>query len=449
MVRVRFAPSPTGFLHIGNARLALVNWLFARKHKGQFILRFDDTDVARSEERFAKAIEVDLAWLGFSHDVFFRQSERIARYKEAMESLIEQGRLYPCFETPEELEFKRKRQLARKEPPRYDRASLNLTTQEKEQFVRKGRAPHWRFALKEEDIEWSDLIKGPLKYHGSHLSDPVLVREDGTYLYSFTSVVDDFDTQITHVIRGEDHVTNTASQIQLFKALGGNPENLNFAHISLLIDASGQGFSKRLGGGSLSTFREEGIEAMAINSLLARLGTSLPVEPRITLQELVDDFSLDTFTKTQPRFSQSDLYALNHKLLLLLPYEAIKTRLKRFGVDMDSRLWMLIRDNIETLNHAEAWQQIFFGNIAAPSLDAPEKEYMKVAREMLPPKPWSHETWKQWTDDLKTHTGRKGAELYRPLRMAITGLLHGPEMKDLLPIIGYDRVAMRLTASIQ
>lgn len=447
MVRVRFAPSPTGFLHIGNARLAIVNWLFARKQGGQFILRLDDTDLARSEDRFAQAIETDLAWLGLTHDVFFRQSDRIARYDEAKDQLIRAGRLYPCFETGEELEFKRKRQLARKEPPRYDRSSLHLTREEKNKFLEEGRVPHWRFALKDEKVEWNDLIKGPLAYQGEHLSDPVLIRADGTHLYTFTSVVDDLDTQITHVIRGEDHVTNTATQIQLFEALGGNPLDLNFAHVSLLIDASGQGFSKRLGGASLATFREEGIEAMAINSLLARLGTSLPVEPRATLQELVDEFSLSSFTKTQPRFDVSELCAINHKLLHLLPYEAVEERLKTFGIDQ--QLWLLIRDNIETLNEAGVWQQICYGDIVPPALEPEEKAYVKESRDCLPAEPWSAETWKQWTDFLKGETGRKGKDLYKPLRLALTGLPHGPEMKELLPIIGYERARARLSALVQ
>jgi glutamyl-tRNA synthetase len=441
MVRLRFAPSPTGLLHIGNVRTALVNWLFARKHGGQFWLRLDDTDLARSEARYATAIETDLAWLGLNHDHFFRQSDRLARYDEVKEQLIQEGHLYPCFETPEELDFKRKRQLARGEPPLYDRAALKLTDTEKQTFIQEGRTPHWRFQLKDQTITWDDLVRGPVSYQSNHLSDPVLVRGDGTYLYTLTSVIDDLDFDITHIIRGEDHVTNTATQIQLFEALNAHP--LQFAHLALLVDAAGQGFSKRLGSLSVQSLCEEGIEALAINSLLARIGTSLPIEPRVRLQDLVDDFDLSSFSRNPARLDPQDLQSLNRKILQLLPYEAVATRLKDLGADrITAHLWSLFRNNLDKLQDILRWQQICFETLSPQPRD---QDFIILAQNCLPPTPWTEETWKQWTEELKVLSGRKGKELYAPLRLALTGLPYGPEMKDLLLIIGYEQVSQRLT----
>lgn len=440
MIRLRFAPSPTGLLHIGNSRTALVNWLFARKAGGQFWLRLDDTDLVRSEERYAAAIQDDLTWLGLTHDHFFRQSDRLTRYDEVKDQLIQQERLYPCFETPEELDFKRKRQLARGEPPIYDRAALKLTDAQIQTYAQEGRVPHWRFLLKDEEIAWNDLVRGPVSYQGSHLSDPVLVRADGSYLYTFTSVVDDVDFAITHVLRGEDHVTNTATQIQLLEALQGKP--MHFGHTSLLVDAAGHGLSKRLGSLSLQSLREEGIEAMAINSLLARLGTSLPIEARATLQELVDDFDLSTFSRTPPRFDSEELRTLNRKLLQLLPYEAVVTQLQEIGANRITPLiWSLIRNNLDTLKDTLRWQEICFGALPPQSVD---QDFVLMAQNCLPSTPWSEDTWKQWTDELKARSGRKGKDLYAPLRLALTGLSHGPEMKDFLLILGYEKVQERL-----
>lgn len=446
-IRVRFAPSPTGLLHIGNARAALINWLFARKHqllgqKAEFMLRMDDTDLERSEDRFEQAIAEDLAWLGLAHTVFAKQSERFDRYHEMMQQLITSGRLYPCYETPEELDFKRKRQLSRGEPPLYDRAALKLTLAEKQAFEAEGRHPHWRFMLKAEDIIWDDLVRGRTEFHGQALSDPVLIRADGAFLYTITSVIDDIDFNITHILRGEDHVTNTAAQIQLFEALGRPASTLQFGHTTLLMDVSGSPLSKRLGSLSLQSLRKQGIEAMAINSLLARLGTSQPIEPHLHLDELANHFDLSTFSRTPPRFDMHDLETLNHKIYQITPFDTVKDRLQALGCsEIDSTVWELLRGNLRNLEDIRDWVAVCFGTIQPSGND---HEYIRHALNLLPQTPWDETTWSVWTTALKTQTGRKGKELFMPLRQAITGFDHGPEMKFLLPIIGYEKTTQRL-----
>ncbi|MDF3034004.1 MAG: glutamyl-tRNA ligase [Alphaproteobacteria bacterium] len=445
-IRVRFAPSPTGLLHIGNARTALINWLFARHHalKGEdatFLLRLDDTDLERSDPLYAKAIEEDLAWLGLTHDQFARQSDRFDQYDQAVARLKATGRLYPCYETPEELDFKRKRQLARHEPPIYDRTALKLTDEERRAFEAEGRQPHWRFKLLPEAIHWDDLIRGPNDFHGSHLSDPVLVRADGAYLYTLTSVVDDIDLGITHIIRGEDHVTNTAVQIQLFAGLGGDVTHLHFAHSTLLVDVNGASLSKRLGSLSLATLRESGLEPMAINSLLARLGTSLPVEPQLTLDELAQNFTLSALGRASPRFDPAELETLNHKLLQVMPYDQVQGRLREIAPSLTEAFWNVIRGNLRTLEEACQWEAIYVGHIT-PLIE--DRDYLGQALGCLPGEPWDTATWGLWTARLKEITGRKGKALFMPLRQAITGMDHGPEMKELLPLIGYGKVVERL-----
>ncbi|RZI47021.1 glutamate--tRNA ligase [Candidatus Finniella inopinata] len=445
-VKVRFAPSPTGLLHIGNARAALINWLFAHRHGGHFMLRLDDTDLERSEERFAQALQTDLAWLGLHRDSFAKQSDRFDRYNQAVQDLIQSRRLYPCYETPEELDFKRKRQLAKGEPPIYDRAALKLTPDEKKAFEDQGRKPHWRFQLEPGVVKWHDLVRGDVEFHSNHLSDPVLVRADGAYLYTLTSVVDDIDFAITHILRGEDHVTNTAVQIQLFTALNNNqPVNITFGHTTLLMDAKGQALSKRLGSLSLQTLRESGIEPMAINSLLARLGTSLPTEPCLTLDTLASHFNLETFSRTPPRFDEAELEHLNHKLFQIMPYDQVKDRLGSLKAgQVTEAVWAIIRGNLHTLNDVEKWQEILFGDFDQPVFSTEDQGFLKLAVSHLPDGDWNQDTWGQWTQQLKELTDRKGKTLFMPLRQALTGLDHGPEMKELLPLIGYDRTKARL-----
>lgn len=447
MVKVRFAPSPTGYLHVGNVRTALINWLFAKKNKGEFMLRMDDTDLGRSEKKYEDAIIADLNWLGLHHKSFARQSKRFERYDEMMQKLIDMGHLYPCFETPEELEFKRKRQLGRGEPPRYDRASLKLTDAEKKGFLDEGRRPHYRFLLESKDVRWNDMIRGEVHFAPDHLSDPVLVRADGAYLYTLTSVIDDIDFNITHILRGEDHVTNTAVQVQLFEALGKDPSEIGFGHTTLLMDKDGSALSKRIGSLGIGTLREEGIEPLAIASFLSRLGTSLPVQPFLSMDEVISEFDLNSFSRNPPRFDIDELRNLNHKLMAHLPFETIQPKLIAMGFgDFQEKEWDLFKGNIESKADFERWHNIFHGNINLP--DVLDKDYIKEALAILPHDPMTVDSWKSWTDALKEKTGRKGKDLFMPLRQALTGEDHGPEMKEILPLLGYHKAKVRLEKAI-
>lgn len=439
---VRFAPSPTGLLHVGNARMALINWLFARRHGGQFVLRMDDTDTERSQEAFVDAICRDLRWLGLDWEGFLRQSQRLDRYRAAFDRLRDEGLLYPCYETPEELEFKRRRLLARKLPPIYDRTGLALSAEQKGRLEAEGRRPHWRFLLKHEAIQWTDLVRGPQHFQGGNLSDPVLVRGDGTYLYMLPSVVDDIDCRITHVIRGEDHVVNTAVQIQLFRVLGAEPPQ--FAHLPLLTDIAGKGLSKRLGSITLQSLRDAGIEPMALNSCLASLGTSDRPEPYQSVSELVERFDIGVYGRATPKFDEAQLWHMNVRLLQQLPLEAVADRLQALGLqDADARFWEAVRPNLERLADAADWYAVCYGQITPVIVDA---DLVSEAAALLPPEPWTDETWSNWTAAVKAATGRKGKDLFLPLRLALTGASHGPELRILLPLIGRQRALRRLTS---
>lgn len=455
-VRVRFAPSPTGYLHVGNIRAALINWLFARKHKGHFCLRLDDTDQERSKDIYTQAILEDMAWLGLSHDQFFKQSDRMERYDHIVAMLRDAGRLYACYETPEELDFKRKLQLGRGEPPRYDRSALTLTQADKDRFESEGRKPHYRFLLSDADVSWHDMVRGDVTFTPSHLSDPVLVREDGAYLYTLTSVVDDVDERITHILRGEDHVTNTAVQIQLFAViqtmLGQTPPpHITFGHTTLLMDKEGGGLSKRLGSLSISDLRKEGVAPIAISSLLARLGTSQPIELFESLDAIVQQFDLSTFGRNAPRFDVDVLYQLNHKHFLNQPVEAVNQHLSEKGLTpLTSHVWDLIRGNIESDEDFEMWHRIVHTDqcvMDQAHLSTEDQDFLKQALERLPAAPLTQESWGVWTRDLKEATGRKGKALFLPLRMALTGLDKGPEMKDVLPLLSYETIQKRLSLS--
>jgi glutamyl-tRNA synthetase len=439
-VQVRFAPSPTGRLHVGNARVALINWLFARQQGGGFLLRLDDTDVERSSDIFAADIEFDLRWLGLDWDGYARQSERLARYAAAAEQLKSSGRLYPCYETPEELELKRKIALSRGLPPIYDRAALRRGEAERAALESQGRKPHWRFRLDEGVVAWDDLVRGPQQFDAASLSDPVLVRADDRPLYTLSSVVDDIDFNISHVVRGEDHVANTAVQIQLWQALGAPVPG--FAHLPLLADEHGEGLSKRIGSLSLGTLREEGIEPMALVSLLAHIGTSDSIEPHQSLWELVEAFDFRHFSRATPKFDPAELKALNVRVLHAMPYKVAHPRLGALGIkEADEAFWLAIRGNIERLDEAADWWRVCRGPMM-PVIDEPA--FAEEAARHLPPEPWTEATWGAWTEAVKTATGRKGKELYMPLRRALTGRDHGPELKNLLPLIGRARAAARL-----
>ncbi|WP_395459260.1 glutamate--tRNA ligase [Azospirillum melinis] len=442
---VRFAPSPTGRIHVGNVRLALVNWLFARKTGGSFMFRLDDTDEERSTQEFADAIAADLTWLGLTWDRFARESDRYPRYDEAAAALKAAGRLYPCYETSEELNLKRASLVSQGRPPIYDRAALRLTDEDRARLEGEGRKPHWRFKLNPTPVEWTDLVRGPVRFEGTALSDPVLIREDGRPLYTLTSVVDDADFAITHIIRGEDHVANTAVQIQIFEALG---ESLGavvptFAHLPLLTDAGGQGLSKRLGSLSVGSLRDEdGIEPMAVNSLLAKLGTSDPIEARLTLDELVAEFDLSKIARGTPKFDPEELGRLNARILHLTPFEAVAARLEALGLaGVDAAFWDAVRPNLARLSDAQDWWAVTHAPVTPLVEDA---AFLAQAAALLPDEPWDLGAWGAWTNAVKGATGRKGKELFLPLRRALTGRDHGPELKNLLPLIGRARSLRRL-----
>ncbi|MDP9195290.1 MAG: glutamate--tRNA ligase [Pseudomonadota bacterium] len=442
-VAVRIAPSPTGWLHVGNIRTMLVNWLFARKHGGTFMLRLDDTDLERSREEYALGIERDLTWLGLTWDRFARQSDRTARYVEVIEQLKAAGRIYACYETEEELEIRRRIMTGQGKPPVYDRAALNLTAADHARFAAEGKKPHWRFLLKHEPIAWDDLVRGSQKFEGASLSDPVVVREDGYILYSLSSVIDDLDFGITHIIRAEEHTTNTASQIQMFQAIAGRVPQ--FAHLPLLSGSTGEKLSKRTGSLSIAQLRDEmGIEAMAIKSLLARVGTSDPVEPRTSDADLIAGFDLGRIARSTPRFDIEELKRLNGRILHQMPFAAVRERLHALGLPQaDEGFWTAIHGNISRLDEAVEWWHMAQTSIM-PVIDPADREFLAVADSLLPTDPWTADTWGQWVDAVKKATGRSGKALFMPLRKALTGRENGPELKVLLPLIGRSRAVARL-----
>lgn len=447
--KLRFAPSPTGRLHIGNIRTAVLNYLLVLKTQGTFILRLDDTDRERSTEEFAEGIRKDLAWLGFSWQREERQSDRMARYAEVAEALKAKGRLYPCYETEDELDRKRKRQLARGMPPLYDRAGLKLTEEDRAKLEAEGRKPHWRFRLDNTDgrsleplptiVSWNDLIRGDQTVDIGSLSDPVLIREDGTPLYTFTSVIDDMDFAITHIVRGEDHVTNSGVQISIFEALGAEPPA--FAHHSLLIGSDGHALSKRLGTLSIETFRNDGLEPMAILSHAALVGTSDAIEPHAELAELAALFDFSKISTAPGRFDLEELKALNAKLLHKTPYEKVAGRLAAWGITGGAAFWEAVRGNITVLSDAKEWWSVVAGEITPVIENA---ALTSKAAELLPPEPWDAGTWSALTGKVSSEAGLKGRALFHPLRLALTGREAGPELKALLPLIGRTRAEARL-----
>ncbi len=433
MTVTRFAPSPTGLLHVGNLRTAALNWMMARKAGGTFILRIDDTDRERSEERFVEAIRRDLAWVGIDWDREERQSERVERYEAATARLRAATRVYECFETPLELELKRKKQLAIGKPPVYDRAALMLTNAERE-ALRETRNPHLRFLLTGGAIRWDDLIRGPQSVDAGSISDPVLYRADGQLLYTLASVVDDIEMGVTHVIRGADHVTNTGAQIQIFEALGAAPPA--FGHHSLLTGPQGEALSKRLGTLSIADLREQGVEPVALLSFLARLGSALPVEVTARIAPLVAAFDPGQFGLSPTKFDPEELSLHSAKTLRALPLEAVAPRLADLGVPEERRaaFWAAVGPNLDRFEEAADWWAICREG-ARPEIAPEDAAFVAEAMALLPPPPWGPESWKTWTDAVKRATGRKGRALYLPLRRALTGRDTGPDMADLMPLL--------------
>lgn len=433
-VITRFAPSPTGWIHVGNLRTALMNYLIARKSGGTFILRLDDTDQERSKQEYVDGIMEDLDWLGLHWDRVERQSLRIDRYREAADQLRQAGRFYECFETPVELDLKRKKQLNMGRPPVYDRASLKLTDVERDAARADGREGYWRFLLNQTRIEWQDGILGAISIDAASVSDPVLIRADGQVLYTFASSVDDIDMGVSFVVRGADHVTNTATQIQIMEAMGGTPPS--FAHHSLLTGAKGEELSKRLGTLSLRDLRAQGVEPMALLSLMARLGSSKPVELIGGMEELIEGFDIGSYGSAPTKFDAEDLFPLTRHHVQGLPFEAVRDRIAGLGVpDPEAEaFWAVAKGNITVLADMAGWW-VLFRDGADPLVDEGDRQFVTEALALLPPLPWTQATWGEWTSAVKAVTGRKGKDLFRPLRRALTGRDAGPEMADVMPLL--------------
>jgi glutamyl-tRNA synthetase len=439
MTVTRFAPSPTGNLHIGNIRTAILNWLFARSSGGRFVLRIDDTDVERSEERYVDSIRADLAWLGLTPDGEERQSERFALYERRFDELRAAGRIYPAYESQQELELRRKVLLGRGLPPVYDRAALSLSDADRAKLEAEGVRPHWRFKLAPGAIEWNDLIRGPQHFEAATMSDPVIRRADGSWLYMLPSVIDDVDMGISHVVRGEDHVSNTALQLQMFAAM--NAPLPTFAHAALLTGAEGK-LSKRLGSLGVEHFREEGIEPQAIVALLARIGTSDPVEPFVDPAPLIAAFDFSRFGRAPARFDEGELAQLNARIVHQLDFAAVADRLP---AGTDKAAWEAIRPNLTTVAGAADWWHVVEGPIAAVA-DPEDRDFLAAAHRIAGAIDWAGDPWHALTGALKEATGRKGKPLFLPLRRALTGMDHGPDMAALLPLIGRDRALERLAS---
>jgi glutamyl-tRNA synthetase len=438
-IRLRFAPSPTGRIHVGNVRTALMNWLFALRQGGQVLLRIDDTDLARSTKEYEQAIEDDLRWLGLPWNERANQSARFDVYEKAAQKLKDAGLLYPAYETEDELDRKRKIAQATGKPPVYDRAALKLTDAERAQLEAEGRKPHWRFKLSGARKDWVDLVRGPQSIDTASLSDPVLIREDGAFLYTLPSVVDDIDFKITHIVRGEDHVTNSGVQIEIFEALGGDVPA--FGHFPLLVGADGAALSKRIGSLGVGELGVEGYEPMALLSHLAKIGTSDPVEARLTLDALAEEFAFEKIGRAPARFDPEELKRVNAAVVHQLEYAAVKDRLVKLDADKGEAFWLAVRANLTLLPDVKEYAQIVDGPITPVIADA---SFAATAAELLPKGAYDATSWQAFTNAVKEKTGAKGKALFMPLRQALTGMDHGPEMAALFPLIGEERARKRL-----
>jgi len=439
-MRVRFAPSPTGRIHLGNTRTAVINWLLAKRHGGEFMLRIDDTDLERSTEAYREGIEADLKWLGMSWDLYAKQSERFDQYDAARDRLIALGRLYPCYEDASELDLMRKTASLQSKPFIYNRANYpaSHTPEKMEAMAAEGRKAHWRFALEPGIIAWDDMARGPVKFDAENLSDPVLIRADGSYLYTLCSVLDDIDFACTHIVRGEDHVTNTATQVQIFQALGGDVPT--FAHVPLVTGAQGEKLSKSDGALAIADLRAEGVlQPITITSFLGRLGTPDGPQPYQNLDEVAASFDMSKFGKSSPKMDTSELYQLNAKVVRGLSFDSVTDQL-----DATEEQWLAIRPNLEKLEDAHEWLKVINGPVDPVITDT---AFAAQAAALLPEGVLDGTSWKAWTGAVKEATGRKGKELFQPLRLALTGMERGPEMAVLVPLLGRDRILARLGAA--
>ena len=437
--KLRFAPSPTGHLHVGNARTALVNFLYAKSNNGSLLLRIDDTDSERSKKEYEESIKNDLSWLGIHWDLIDRQSSRLENYSKAIKTLEEMGRAYRCYETPEELSLKRKSQLMSGRPPVYDRQALKLTDKDHLNFEKMGKKAHWRFKLIHEDVSWKDLVRGDCNYHMSSLSDPVIMREDGKPIYTLASVIDDIDHKITHIIRGEDHVTNSAAQIQLFEALGKNPPILG--HLSLLSGSEGEGLSKRIGSLSLGSLKEKNIENISVVSLLSSIGTSESIASLTNMPSIIEKFDIKKFSRNTAKFGIQELYQINQKILQNYNFAEVEEKLKKIEPNVSEEFWNSVKGNIDTIEEVKIWINVAYGEIIPINED---KSLMKIALKLFPEK-IDNFTWREWTKAISDSSGVKGKKLFLSLRQALTGHASGPELANLLPIIGKEKIISRLS----
>ena len=439
MVKLRFAPSPTGNLHVGNFRTALINFLFTQKYNGHFLLRIDDTDIERSRVEFEKSIKEDLSWAGLNWNSLVKQSDRLSRYNQVLEILIEKELVYPCFETTEELSLKRKSQLSSGKPPVYDRSSLKLSLKDIEGFKLQGKNPHYRFLLKHETVFWNDMVRGDTKYNMGNISDPIIVREDGRFIYTLASVIDDIDLKISHIIRGEDHVTNSAAQIQIFNSMGANVPIMG--HLSLMTDVKGEGLSKRTGGLSIKDLRNEEIECLSLNSYLSLAGTSENIILKENLKEIISDFDITNFNRAPTKFNYNDLKNLNSKYIQKLDYEELKLRFANHKFKLEKNVWDLIRANVSSLNEIQEWENIIYGKLKETKVD---KSLKKEFSMYLPNGEFDDETWRNWINNLKENYDMNKGEIFKLLREALTGYKAGPEMSSLIIILGKEKVLERL-----
>ena len=441
--KLRFAPSPTGNLHVGNARTALVNYLFCKSISGEMMLRIDDTDEERSSKEYEESIKSDLNWLGIYWETTDRQSTRIKNYKDALKKLFENGRAYRCYETQEELSLKRKAQLMSGKPPVYDRQGLSLEENDHLRYEQDGKLPHWRFKLLDEEVTWTDLIRGHCTYDMNALSDPVIMREDGRPIYTLASVVDDIDHKISHIIRGEDHVTNSAAQIQLFNALGYEVPNLG--HLSLISGADGEGLSKRLGSLSLGDLKREGLESNALSSLLARLGTSDPIVFFKDIGDLIESFDLNKFSRNTAKFDINDLYLMNKKSIQSMNYEEASKRFNLIGLEEPGEeFWNTVSGNLNNFIETKIWWEVVFGEID-PLID--NQDLIQVATDTFPSESIDNDTWSTWCKKISNQSEFKGKELFISLRKTLTGYDYGPELSKLLPLIGKEKILSRLSGN--
>jgi glutamyl-tRNA synthetase len=439
MLRSRFAPSPTGLLHIGNARSAILNWAYIKNNGGEFILRIDDTDKERSKKEYEDFIKRDLLWLGINWDKTFNQSDRQNVYDEKIQELKNKKRIYPCFETQEELSLKKKSQLTSGKPPIYDRNSLKLSDKDINELLRSGKKPHWRFRLNDCKIQWNDLIKGDVSFESKNLSDPVLIREDGSLLYHLPSVIDDIEEGITNIIRGEDHITNTAFHIQIFESLDSKIPS--FGHHTFLTDNEGKGFGKRLGSVSIQKMKEDGFENITIANYLLSIGTSVNLTKETSMDMLIKNFQINNLSSSSPKFSIDVLRLLNKDILQKYNYLDIKNKFNDLNInDVDENFWIFIKNNIEFFHESLEWRNIVF---STSSYNHDNSDFLKEAFLLIPDEPYNINTWDEWTSLIKNKTGLKGKELFMPLRKALTGKDKGPELKYLLPLLTKENISKK------